>query len=94
MVYPWHRNGSLNTDYSTAADPVRSAMLDKKKLSNLRYSYNSYYYSLLEIWEAEELGDTVKTGISGAVLVNSEDRILTKIPAPKKFFFKGFKLLW
>lgn len=88
MVYPWHRNGSLNTDYSTAADPVRSAMLDKKKLSNLRYSYNSYYYSLLEIWEAEELGDTVKTGISGAVLVNSEDRILTKIPAPKNSSLK------
>ena len=32
MVYPWHRNGSLNSDYKRT-DSARSAMLDNKKMS-------------------------------------------------------------
>lgn len=42
VIYPWHRNGSLNNQRS-AVDNYRSAMLQYKKLSNLKFSYNSIY---------------------------------------------------
>jgi hypothetical protein len=52
MVYPWHRSGSLNNYGVPLADATRSAMLDKKKMSNLRYSFNSYYYYASDVWYA------------------------------------------
>ena len=43
MTYPWHRNGSLNNQNAKDSDNYRSAMLKKKIMSNLRFSYQSYY---------------------------------------------------
>lgn len=43
MTYPWHRNGSLNNQNSKDSDNYRSAMLKRKIMSNLRFSYRSYY---------------------------------------------------
>lgn len=41
MVYPWHRSGSLNNDARRSDDnenkSVRSAVLSKKKISNLKF---------------------------------------------------------
>lgn len=38
MVYPWHRSGSLNNDENRPTDKgARSAVLSKKKLSNLKF---------------------------------------------------------
>lgn len=38
MVYPWHRSGSLNNDTNRSAeDKVRSAVLQKKVISNLKF---------------------------------------------------------
>lgn len=42
MVYLWHRNGSLNNDINRPAEGgVRTAMLKKKVISNLRYTTSS-----------------------------------------------------
>lgn len=41
MVYPWHKSGSLNNDTNRPTDGgARSAVLKRKKISNLKYSPN------------------------------------------------------
>ena len=75
MVYPWHRNGSLNNT-KNAVNGYKAAMLDKKKISNLRYSYKSKYLPSTAIWEPA-------AGISGAAVFNSNEVSAIKIPAPK-----------
>ena len=82
VVYPWHRNGSLNNT-KFAKDGYKSAMLDKKKLSNMRYSYKPYYFSATKIWNAYENGNITKTGISGVSIFDSDEISLVKLPAPK-----------
>lgn len=80
VVYPWHRNGSLNnTKYAT--DGYRSAMLDKKKMSNMRYSYKSVYLDSGNIWNAYESGSSTKTGISGVAVFDSNEVSLVRLPA-------------
>ena len=80
VVYPWHRNGSLNnTKYAT--DGYRSAMLDKKKMSNMRYSYKSVYLDSGNIWNAYESGSSTRTGISGAAVFDSNEVSLVRLPA-------------
>ena len=80
VVYPWHRNGSLNnTKYAT--DGYRSAMLDKKKISNMRYSYKSVYFDYSKIWNAYIDKSDKNTGISGVSLFDSNEVSLIKIPA-------------
>ena len=82
VVYPFHRNGSLNNK-KWATDGVRPSMLDKKKISNLRYSYNTHYLSNTDIWKAYIENDTIHTGISGVSIFNSEDINLIKVKSPK-----------
>lgn len=80
VVYPWHRNGSLNnTKYAT--NGYRSAMLDKKKMSNMRYSYKSVYFNLLRVWNAYASGSSTKTGISGVAVFDSNEVSLVRLPA-------------
>lgn len=82
VVYPWHRNGSLNnTKYAT--DGYRSAMLDKKKMSNMRYSYKSVYLDSDNIWNAYVSGDSTRTGISGVAVFDSNEVSLVRLPAQK-----------
>lgn len=81
VVYPWHRNGSLNNQKSPK-DGYRSAMLDKKKISNTRYSYNTYYLKYNEIYDFNE-GGTTRQGISGVSIFDSNEVSLIKIPSPK-----------
>ena len=80
-VYPWHRNGSLN-NAAGKANASRPAMLNKKKISNLKYSYNSVYYDNADIWNAFVNQSTTQTGISGVTLFDSNEQVLTKIPSP------------
>lgn len=41
MIYPWHKTGSINNDTVRPADKgVRSSVLSKKRISNLRFSKN------------------------------------------------------
>lgn len=80
VVYPWHRNGSLNnTKYAT--DGYRSAMLDKKKMSNMRYSYKSVYLDSYNIWNAYASGSSTRTGISGVAVFDSNEVSLVRLPA-------------
>lgn len=82
VVYPWQRNGSLNNT-KAAKDGYKSALLDKKKMSNLRYSYNTHYLNYTEIWKAEIEGNNTNTGISGVSIYNSEEDIILNLPEPK-----------
>lgn len=81
-VYPWHRNGSLTNAGVPTGDEKRAAMLEKKIQSTIRYSYNSLYYNTANIWKAFSQGSTVKTGISGVGIFDSNEQSLIKIPAP------------
>ena len=81
VVYPWHRNGSLNnTKY--AVDGYKSAMLSKKRLSNLRFSYKTFYFNKEEIWNAYVKDDAKRTGISGVTIFDSNEVSTVRIPAP------------
>lgn len=77
VVYPFHRNGSLNNDISRDGS---SAKLKYKKLSNLKYSYNSYYFNKEDIWNAYVEDSSQYTGISGVSILNEYDNI-TKLPS-------------
>lgn len=74
VVYPWHRNGSLNNT-KFATDGYRSAMLDKKKMSNMKYSYGSFYFDINHLWSPPN-------GISGVSVFDSNEVSLIRIPAP------------
>lgn len=91
VVYPWHRNGSLNnTKYGSSGkegNGYRSAMLDKKKMSNLRFSYKTQYIDSDKIWNAYEAGDNNKTGISGVTVFDSNEVSLVKLPAQENSGF-------
>lgn len=80
VVYPWHRNGSLNNT-KFATDGYKSAVLDKKKMSNLRYSYKTYYLDDNYIWNAYIKNNSTRTGISGVSIFDSNEVSLIKIPA-------------
>lgn len=80
VVYPWHRNGSLNNT-KFATDGYRSAMLSKKRLSNMRFSYKSVYMDPSNIWNAYISGNSTRTGISGVAVFNSNEVSLVRIPA-------------
>lgn len=82
VVYPWHRNGSLNNT-KFATNGYRSAMLDRKKLSNMRYSYKSVYYDAPNIWYAYYEDNVYRTGISGVSIFDSNEVSLIRLPAPK-----------
>lgn len=81
VVYPWHRNGSLNNT-KFATDGYRSAMLDKKKISNMKYSYKTVYMEPSYIWNAYVAGNTGRTGISGIAVFDSDEVSVVRIPAP------------
>lgn len=81
VVYPFHRNGSLNNT-AFGVDGYRSAMLDKKKISNLRFSYNSYYFDESQIWNAYVRNSQTRTGISGVSVFDSNEVSMIKVPSP------------
>ena len=80
VVYPFHRNGSLNNT-KFATDGYRSAMLDKKKLSNLRYSYKTQYIDSNYVWNAYVNNHSSRTGISGVAIFDSNEVSLVRLPA-------------
>lgn len=80
FVYPWERSGSLNNDTTPTEDNItRTAVLTKKKLSNLKFcAYTSY---LNTPWYAEVKDDINHNGISGVAVFNSDDISVVKIPS-------------
>lgn len=86
FVYAWHRNGSLNNQGPTVINEsgitgIRSAMLDKKKISNLKFSAFTHYFS--KPWEAYISGDKNHTGITQVNIFNSNEQTLIRIPEPE-----------
>lgn len=79
-VYPWHRSGSLNNT-KFATDGYRSAMLDKKKISNMRFSYKTQYISPGKVWNAYIKDNYIRTGISGVAIFDSNEVSLVRLPA-------------
>ena len=49
----------------------------------MRYSYKSYYFAPIDIWNAYESGSNTNTGISGVSIFDSDEISLVKLPAPK-----------
>lgn len=78
IVYPFHRNGSLNNTINATESGYKSAKLSTKKLSNLRYSYNSLYF------DESDYGDNFESGIysrSKIALFDSNEVVPIKIKA-------------
>lgn len=82
VVYPFHRNGSLNNK-KWATDGYRPAMLDKKKISNMRFSYNTYFLDSGSVYDFYSKGSGHKTGVSGIAVFDSNEVSLVKLPAQK-----------
>ena len=80
FVYPWERNGSLNNDTTSTGDSAaRTAVLTKKKLSNLKFcAYTSY---LKSPWYAEVKDDNNHNGISGVAVFDSDNISIVRIPS-------------
>lgn len=72
IIYPWHRNGSLN-DQVVYKD-YKSALLKYKKMSNLKFSNSIHYLS--EPWRPT-------AGITKVNIFNSNEKEVIKIDAPK-----------
>lgn len=83
VVYPFHRNGSLNNKKWATADGYRPAMLDKKKISNMRFSYNTHFLDSGSIYNFYREGSSSKTGVSGIVVFDSDEVTLVRLPAQK-----------
>lgn len=70
LVYPWHRSGSLNNDENRPTDKgTRSAVLLKKKISNLKFFNNNVNLGVSPIYY----------DISKPQLFSSNELKLTKI---------------
>ena len=89
MVYPWHANRSLNNDQART-DYIRTAMLEKKKLSNLKFSANTYY--LDNLWNSFISGSNIKTGIGNVEIFNSNE--ITSIKLDKPLYSDGNELTY
>jgi len=81
IVYPWHRNGSLNNTRSVESGQAKSAMLLQKKMSILRHSYYTEWFNTP--WYAYETGSSTKTGISGVMVYDSNEVTNIKLPEPE-----------
>lgn len=80
FIYPWHRNGSLNNQSYTEEGKVRTAMLSKKKISNLKFASTTQYFN--HPWKAFIDKDDNHTGITGVSIFNSKEQSLLRIPEP------------
>lgn len=78
MVYPWHRTGSLNNDATRPADKgARTAVLKRKVISNLRFSYSTMWLQGNEWKSFDTTGN--KNGITKVNVFDSNEVSLIKI---------------
>lgn len=72
VVYPWHRNGSLNNDTTRNDGSERSAVLQSKKISNLKYSSGTTY-----------LNNSEEYSITPIQVFNSNEVTAIRIKSPE-----------
>lgn len=78
MVYPWHRTGSLNNDATRPADKgARTAVLKRKVISNLRFSYDTKWLQDNSWHSFDTTGN--KNGITKVNVFDSNEVSLIKI---------------
>lgn len=75
VIYPWHRNGSLNNQRFAEDDGYISAKLKQKRMSNFRFSYGSLYINTLQ--------DSEKYIPSDIQLFTSEEIKAVKLKTPE-----------
>ena len=90
LIYPWHRSASLNNDSASLAATekrTQSAILEKKKISNIKFSKYNTWFPHTKIWEA--LGGNSSTsfanGISKIEKCDSNQVTLIKIQQEEDF---------
>jgi hypothetical protein len=90
LIYPWHRSSSLNNDSASLATTekrTQSAILEKKKISNIKFSKYNTWFPHTKIWEA--LGGNSSTsfanGISKIEKCDSNQVTLIKIQQEEDF---------
>lgn len=89
FIYPWQRNGSLNSD---GAIENRTALLKKKIISNLQYYNNTILFD--NPWEAYLDNSDNKTGITDVKLFNSDSISTVVLNSPKYSNYKDSLLTY
>lgn len=84
MVYPWHKSGSLNNDSASKAkdkDRTQSAILEKKKISNIKFSKFNTWIDIPNMWKSfgGNKITSLANGISNIEYFNSNQMVLSKI---------------
>lgn len=77
-VYPWHRSGSLNNDSAGATARVRSAVLSKKCIGNLKY----FKYNVCSLDSNGVISPKAFDNIGDPVYVNENEVTLHRISVP------------
>lgn len=78
IVYPWHRNTSLNNDFRGNDG---TSLLERKVFSTSLY-LDSIYFSNDYIYDFEVAGDSYRTGITDLLLFNSNEVTPLILPKP------------
>ena len=84
MVYPWNKSGSLNNDSASKAQDknrTQSAILEKKKISNIKFSKFNTWINSSNIWKSfgGNKVTSLANGISNIEYFNSDQIALSKI---------------
>lgn len=78
-VFPFQREDDLKV---VIEQQYTINTIDSKKMSNLKYSYNTYYLDESNIYNFYEQDSPTQTGISGINIFNSNETTLLKIKEP------------
>ena len=85
-IYPWQAQGALNgTKTDSNSDTEVSSKLQRKVISNLRFSYNTQYFNsngTNEFWEAYVQGNINRTGITNVQVIHTSEPEIFKIDKP------------
>lgn len=84
LVYPWHRSGSVNADNASLANSknrTQFGILEKKKISNYKFSSTNTWLEKKDIWEAlsNNSNGSLANGISKIHKFDSDQVELIKL---------------
>lgn len=82
VIFPWHKETSLMNQDKEKDGNIIPGLLKSKKMSNLKYSTNSYF--LNDPYYFDTIYDNYFGGIAGVQVINSEQNQLIKIHTPQR----------